>query len=889
MAGINIGPRIGIEGEAQFRKELSQINQALKTLDSEGKLVAATMERETDAEKKNAAQKDLLERKMITQKEAVDKIRQALNDSVRMFGESDERTLRWQRSLNEATADLRSMENQLARTDGEVEEIGGDMQNAEKDTKGWADVMKGSLLSNAITSGFKVLKDAAVAAAKAIGDAAMEGAEYADDILTLSTSTHLGTETLQEYKYMADLIDVDLNTITGSLSKMTKQMAGARDGTGAAAEAWQKLGVRIEDDNGQLRKSEDVFNDTITALKKVQNETERDTIAMSLFGRSAQDLNPLIEAGGDKLASLAKEAHDAGYVLSGSTLKAMGAAKDSIDRLDKSTEAASNRFAAGLTPSLGKAADAINKTLASPRVKRGIDDASAAIGSLITGLTDLGMNALTGLLDVIGLVDPALRYLTDDELEFLSRTKDAKDAWDDVNKSFKDSADTISDQTQKTYDLWNELQTLTTETGKVKEADAKRAEYILGELNNALGTEYEMTGNQILKYQEMREEVEKLIQSKQAESLLAAAQEKNNMALEGRAQALQDVLEYEDRYNRGLEQIAAAEEEVKKAQEELRKETDETAFSYNSALNAYYEAVEALNKTHDANDDIIQSYMDANNMLDEYEATLTDFEAAQRAMATGSYDEAIAILTKSTEAQRLQLERTKNWQKTELDAYVKLQQDKQREIDRYEERLNKGYAGYTQERLRILKLENYQMVKMLQEHSYEVENAAEIIGEALGSGIEKGIETAEQRIEAKARLSIEKTIRAMKTAASIASPSKKTAWIGEMLGAGLTAGIERTETQAEQAAREAMRGIMAAFTGASGTDVTLPYSAALAEAHRPSYNGSSTTNNYTTSMGGITVHVSGANVDNVDQLAGLVAVKLNDELQRARSAKGAWK
>lgn len=887
MSGVNIGPRIGIDGEAQFRRELSQINQSLKTLDAEGKLLTATMERETDAEKKSAAQKDLLIRKISTQEEAVEKIREALRDSARIHGEADERTVRWQRSLYEATAQLRTMENQLDQTDKELEDYSGDMKNAETSTKGWKDVLKGVLASDAIKSGVTAFVNAAKEAVASIRDMALAGAEYADDILTLSTSTHLGTETLQEYKYMADLIDVDLNTITGSLSKMTKQMAGARDGTGAAAEAWKTLGVRIEDDNGQLRKSEDVFNDTITALKKVQNETERDTIAMSLFGKSAQDLNPLIEAGGDKLASLAKEAHDAGYVLSGSTLKAMGAAKDSIDRLDKSTEAASNRFAAGLTPSLGKAADAINKTLASPRVKRGIDDASAAIGSLIEGVTDLGTKALTGLLDVIGLVDPALRYLTDDELEFLSRTKDAKDAWDDVDKSFKDSADTISGQTQKTYDLWNELQTLTTETGKVKEADAKRAEYILGELNNALGTEYEMTGNQILKYQEMREEIDKLIQAKQAESLLAAAQEKNNTALEGRAQALADVLQYEDRYNIGLRAIEEAEERFKKATDDLNNAYNVSEEELNNLMRAQNDAKIALGDAHKANDDIIQSYIDANNLLDEYEASLTDFEAAQRAMATGSYEEAIAILSKSTEAQRLQLERTKNWQKTELDAYVKLQQDKQREIDRYENRLNKGYEGYTQERLRMLKLENYRMVKMLQEHSYEVENAAEIIGEALSFGIEKGIETAEQRIEAKARLAIEKTIRAMKTAASIASPSKKTAWIGEMLGAGLTAGLEKTEAQAEQAAREAMRGVLSAFSGAPGSGALLPYSTALAGAYRPSSEGS-TSNTYNTSMGGITVHVSGANVDNVDQLAGLVATKLNDELQRTRSAKGAW-
>ena len=74
MGKTDIGPKIGIEGEAQFRRELAQINQGMKTLDAEAKAVAAAMQDETDAEKKAAAQKDVLNRKILSQKEKLEKL-----------------------------------------------------------------------------------------------------------------------------------------------------------------------------------------------------------------------------------------------------------------------------------------------------------------------------------------------------------------------------------------------------------------------------------------------------------------------------------------------------------------------------------------------------------------------------------------------------------------------------------------------------------------------------------------------------------------------------------------------------------------------------------------------------------------------------------------------
>ena len=109
--------------------------------------------------------------------------------------------------------------------------------------------------------------------------------QYADDILTMSTVTGMSTESLQAYKYAAELVDTSMETLTGSMARNIRSMNSAREGTGAASQAYKALGISITDANGNLRDSETVYWETIDALGNVANETERDALAMQLFGK----------------------------------------------------------------------------------------------------------------------------------------------------------------------------------------------------------------------------------------------------------------------------------------------------------------------------------------------------------------------------------------------------------------------------------------------------------------------------------------------------------------------------------------------------------------------------------------------------------------------------
>lgn len=208
----------------------------------------------------------------------------------------------------------------------------------------------------AVAGAFAAVTGAAAATAGAILKITSAGAAYADDINTMATVTGLSTERLQEYRYMADLTDTSVETITGSLRKLTISMGNAAEGNEKATTAFEKLGVSIKDANGNMRDAESVFDDALLALSNMEEGVERDNIMIDLFGKSAAELKPLMAQGADGIEALREEAHKMGYVLDEDALAALNRAQDAMDRWKKATEAARNQLAVAFAPVLEKLA-----------------------------------------------------------------------------------------------------------------------------------------------------------------------------------------------------------------------------------------------------------------------------------------------------------------------------------------------------------------------------------------------------------------------------------------------------------------------------------------------------------------------------------------------------
>lgn len=364
----NINTRFTLSGEKEYKQAISEIGSGMKVLDSEMRKVQSAYAQNADSVEALSAKNDVLERKISTQTEKIEYLKAALQQSAEKYGEADKRTMQWQASLNNAKAELNNLNNQFDENKQKIADSGKEMGNLGDVVNGLTsklgiqlpDSMKQSMnamgsldaSSLALAGGFAAVATAIVKAEKALISMTKEAASNADDLLTLASVTSMTTDSVQELNYMADLTDVSLDRIKDSLKETTNKMQEAATGTGAAYEAYQKLGVEITNADGSMRSAQDVFYDTIDALGDMKNQAERDALAMDLMSESAQELNPIIELGGDKLREYAQEAHDMGYVLDNDALKSLQAVDDAYSRLQNTQEGVKNQLAVEFAPYL---------------------------------------------------------------------------------------------------------------------------------------------------------------------------------------------------------------------------------------------------------------------------------------------------------------------------------------------------------------------------------------------------------------------------------------------------------------------------------------------------------------------------------------------------------
>lgn len=375
----NISTKFTLSGEKEYKQALSEIGNGMRVLDSEMRKVQSAYAKNADSVESLAAQNDVLERKILSQTEKIEYLKAALQQSAEKYGESDKRTMQWQTSLNNAEAELNNLNNKLDENKEKIEESGKETGNLGDVVSGLTEKFgiklpegmqksmnsMGSLNTTSvkIAGGFVALAVAIAKAEKALISMTKESAAFADNIITLSMQTGQTTEQLQEFSYATELIDVSVDTLQGSLTKLTNNMQDTINGTGNAKASFEALGISVTDADGNMRRANDVFYETIDALGDVKNETERDAMAMDIFGRSAQDLNPLIIQGSDTLKAYAQEAHNVGYVLNNEELSALGAVDDAYQRLQKSQEGAKNQLSAEFAPYLTEFYEKITKLI----------------------------------------------------------------------------------------------------------------------------------------------------------------------------------------------------------------------------------------------------------------------------------------------------------------------------------------------------------------------------------------------------------------------------------------------------------------------------------------------------------------------------------------------
>lgn len=364
IAGITIE----IDGDTtQLTKALSGVNKDLKNTQDALRDVDNLL-------KLDPSNVDLLKQKQ-------DLLTRAISDTKSKLDTEKEALAQLKKS--DQTDEVKDRQAALEREIASTEQS---LKGLEKEMKSFGSVSKQQLEATSKKFGDLSQKTRGLSTAAAGLGAAMIGnavnaGKTADEINTLSKQYGVSTDEIQKMNYASDLLDVSTEDMLKSIQKVTKAM-------GSENSALSTLGVRTTNADGSMRDATDVWYDALEALSQVENETERDQLAMELFGKSASDLSGIVDDGGESLKAFGQEAEDAGLILDGDALDSANEFNDSMDRLKRTASGAFLEAGAALAEALLPA----------------LEKLSGVVSEVVGWFASLDGSTQTVILTVLGLV-----------------------------------------------------------------------------------------------------------------------------------------------------------------------------------------------------------------------------------------------------------------------------------------------------------------------------------------------------------------------------------------------------------------------------------------------------------------------------------------------------
>lgn len=235
-----------------------------------------------------------------------------------------------------------------------------------------------------VAVGVGAVTAASVVAFKAFKSLTDKVAKYGDEIDKNSQKMGISAEAYQKWDYVLKRNGSSIQALKTGMKTFTAQIE-------AGNKTFDKLGVSVKNTDGTFRDTTEVLNESIVALAKVEDQTERTTMANELFGkRTAQELLPTLNSGADGIQNLQKRAEELGFVMSDETVKACADYEDAMLDVQMATTGLRNNIMAGVIPVMGQLASKlsdgighISTTLHKEIEKNGAKGIFTALGKLI--------------------------------------------------------------------------------------------------------------------------------------------------------------------------------------------------------------------------------------------------------------------------------------------------------------------------------------------------------------------------------------------------------------------------------------------------------------------------------------------------------------------------
>ena len=225
-----------------------------------------------------------------------------------------------------------------------------------------------------VAKGVGIAAGAVAAAGGTMLAMASKTSAAADEIDKMSIRTGISRQQLQELRFAAGQTGVSFGAIEAASTRLTGTLR-------TNEEAFEGLGVATRDNNGELKSTDEIFNDTIRTLAEMDNVTERNIIGQELFGRGFTEMIPLIEAGADGIEGYAKQAHELGSVLSDEAIEANVKFQDSMDSVKTALQGAFQQTMTAVLPILQKFLDWVLENM--PAIQETISTVMSVISTVV--------------------------------------------------------------------------------------------------------------------------------------------------------------------------------------------------------------------------------------------------------------------------------------------------------------------------------------------------------------------------------------------------------------------------------------------------------------------------------------------------------------------------
>lgn len=308
-------------------------------------------------------------------KKAVDRLSITVLDQQAAVGKTQAEIGRYNTSLDTLEKESGEADKSTQELDKAVDDAGKTAEEAGGKFDGL-----GKKIAAGVAAGMAALGALAVETGKKIWQMSNEVAEAGDRIDKQSQKVGLSYESYQKWDYAMQLAGTSMSNCTTGLKTLTNTFDDALQGSDGAITKFDRLGISLDDLKGKSR--EDIFGTVVEALQNVADDTERAALANDMFGKSGQDLLPLLNQSSVETRALLQEAEDYGMVMSDDAVKASAEFEDSLTRLKGTMGGIKNSMTGDILPSLTTLLDGFTDLAA------GVDGGGEKIKDGVSGILE---------------------------------------------------------------------------------------------------------------------------------------------------------------------------------------------------------------------------------------------------------------------------------------------------------------------------------------------------------------------------------------------------------------------------------------------------------------------------------------------------------------------